>query len=133
VVYWQTTRMRPPAAVSFLHVTGREGSARPNGAFTTAGFHTLTPVCVARAGAGDEAGEAKLGPDATGAGSAGAGSCWNEGVASEGVDAPPGAPGSDIGLASTTEPSEVRVQPAVTPQHAAAAMGSHMSLLIPPT
>lgn len=73
--------MRPLVVVSFRHATGRDGSARAKGALTTAGFQTFTPACLDRAGAGGEAGEAKLGPDATGAGSAGSGSCWGDGDA----------------------------------------------------
>ncbi len=72
--------MRPLAVVSFRQATGRDGSARANGALATAGFHTLTPACLDRAGACGGAEAAKLGSDATGAGPAGGGSCWSEGV-----------------------------------------------------
>lgn len=128
-LYRQTTRTRPLPEVSFRHEIGRDGSERAKGGFTSVGFHacTLAPGGGARLAAGDGAAEAT-------AGSGSGGSCWKDGLVYDGLGCAggPKPPGSDIGLASTTEPSDVRVQPEDIPPHTIAATGSQTSLPILP-
>ena len=95
-----------------LHDRGRVGSVRTNGAFT-AGFQSST--CggeLALTGAAGARVGCTAGVTGTEAGAACEG-CWVCALKTR---------GKDNGLASTTEPSDVRVQPEVNPQHIAAAM-----------
>jgi hypothetical protein len=109
--YWQTMRIRPVADFSLRHERGWEGSERMKGGFTF-GFQPCTAVPESLTEA-----EATAGRDfrSTGAGGISCGT----GAAYVGCGAA-AKPGKVKGFASTTEPSDVRVQPATRQRHAAA-------------
>jgi hypothetical protein len=121
--YLQTMRTRPETEVSLWHDKGRDGSVCTKGGFTD-GFQRCTSAEASVCGdAGDEALARVM------AGFSAVGSC----CAGEAVSFGSGAGLAkmrDKGLASSIEPSDVRVQALDSP-HAAAAIESPSILAIP--